>query len=81
MIHDALILGIKDYFKKNNFTKAILGLSAGIDSAVVAALAAEAIGSENVRGILMPSHYSTDHSVKDAIDLRKICIYLTRLYP
>ncbi len=71
LIHDALILGIKDYFKKNNFTKAILGLSGGIDSAVVAALAAEAIGSENVKGILMPSHYSTDHSVKDAIDLAK----------
>lgn len=71
LIHKALVLGIKDYFHKNGFTKTILGLSGGIDSAVVAALAAEAIGSENVTALLMPSHFSTDHSIQDAVDLAR----------
>lgn len=68
-IYQGLILGIKDYFTKSGFSKAILGLSGGIDSAVVCALAAEALGAENVMGVLLPSKYSTDHSVKDAEDL------------
>lgn len=68
LIHEALILGIKDFFRKNGFTKAVLGLSGGIDSALVAALATEALGKENVLGILMPSHFSTDHSVTDAVE-------------
>ncbi len=68
-IHHAIIFGIKDYFQKMNFKTAILGLSGGIDSALMAALTCEALGSENVYGILMPSKYSSDHSVKDAIDL------------
>ena len=68
-IHDALILGIKDYFEKSGFTKAILGLSGGIDSALVCALACEALGAENVMAVLMPSKYSSDHSIKDALDL------------
>lgn len=71
LIHKALVLGIKDYFQKNGFTTAVLGLSGGIDSAVVAALAAEALGAEKVRGLLMPSKFSTDHSVQDALDLVK----------
>lgn len=71
LIHKALILGIKDYFHKNGFKTAVLGLSGGIDSAVVAALAAEALGAENVRGLLMPSRFSTDHSIQDALDLVK----------
>ena len=66
LIHEALCFGIKDYFEKHNFKKAILGLSGGIDSAVVAALAAEALGADNVMGLLMPSRYSTDHSISDA---------------
>jgi NAD+ synthase (glutamine-hydrolysing) len=70
-IHAALILGIRDYFKKMGFTKAILGSSGGIDSAVVLALACEALGKENVRAILMPSQYSTSHSVSDAELLSK----------
>lgn len=70
-IYDALILGIRDYFKKMGFTKAILGSSGGIDSAVVLALACDALGSENVRAILMPSPYSTEHSVDDAVALSK----------
>lgn len=71
LIHDALVLGIRDYFTKLGFKQAILGLSGGIDSAVVAALAARALGSGNVRGILLPSKFSSDHSVKDAEQLAK----------
>ncbi|MFM8485269.1 MAG: NAD(+) synthase, partial [Bacteroidota bacterium] len=66
LIHEALITGIRGYFKKLGFSKAILGLSGGIDSAVVTALAAEALGSENVRVLLLPSQFSTGHSVDDA---------------
>lgn len=66
LIHDALVMGIRDYFQKMGFSKAILGLSGGIDSAVVFALAAEALGSENVWGILLPSGFSSDHSILDA---------------
>lgn len=68
-IHDALILGIQDYFKKSGFTKAVLGLSGGIDSALVCALACKALGPENVMAVLMPSKYSSDHSVNDALAL------------
>ncbi|PTT00863.1 NAD+ synthase [Pedobacter sp. HMWF019] len=70
-IHDALLLGIKDYFEKSGFKKAVLGLSGGIDSAIVCALACRALGAENVMAVLMPSKYSTDHSVQDALDLVK----------
>ncbi|MBC6111130.1 NAD+ synthase [Pedobacter fastidiosus] len=68
-IHDALILGIQDYFRKSGFSKAVLGLSGGIDSAVVCALACRALGAENVMAVLMPSKFSSDHSVQDALDL------------
>jgi NAD+ synthase (glutamine-hydrolysing) len=68
-IHDAIVLGIGDYFKKSGFTKAVLGLSGGIDSAVVCALACKALGAENVMAVLMPSKFSSDHSIKDALDL------------
>ena len=67
LIHDALVLGIRDFFTKQGFKKAVLGLSGGLDSALVVALAAKALGPENVLGILMPSQFSTDHSVSDAI--------------
>ncbi len=70
-IHQALILGIRDYFGKMGFTKAIVASSGGIDSAVVLALVCEALGAENVRALLMPSHYSTSHSVTDAEQLSK----------
>ena len=70
-IHQALVLGIKDYFNKMGFTKAILGSSGGIDSAITLALACEALGKANVRAILMPSPYSTEHSVNDAVELSK----------
>ena len=65
----ALVLGVKDYMQKCGFAKAVLGLSGGIDSALVAAIAATAVGPENVLGILMPSPYSSDHSVSDALEL------------
>ena len=68
-IHDSLVLGIRDYFKKLGFTKAILGLSGGIDSAVVLCLAAEALGRDNVLWLLLPSGFSTEHSLSDAIAL------------
>ena len=70
-VHDAIILGIRDYFFKMKFTKAIIGSSGGIDSAVTLALACTALGKENVRAILMPSEFSTSHSVKDAEELSK----------
>ncbi len=70
-IYEGLILGIRDYFKKSGFSKATLGLSGGIDSAIVAALAVDALGAENVMGVLLPSKYSTGHSVSDAEALVK----------
>ncbi|HET6995142.1 MAG TPA: NAD+ synthase [Chitinophagaceae bacterium] len=70
-IYHAVILGIKDYFRKMGFTKAILGSSGGIDSAVTLVLACEALGRENVTAVLMPSQYSSAHSVSDAEQLSK----------
>lgn len=69
LIHDALVMGVKNYFEKLGFTKAILGLSGGIDSAVTFVLAVKALGSKNVKAILLPSKFSSDHSLKDAINL------------
>jgi NAD+ synthase (glutamine-hydrolysing) len=71
LIHDALVMGVRDYFQKLGFSKAMLGLSGGIDSAVTLVLAARALGPENVRVLLMPSQYSSDHSVSDAEVLAK----------
>jgi NAD+ synthase (glutamine-hydrolysing) len=70
-VHSALILGIRDYFSKMGFSKAILGSSGGIDSAVTLALACEALGPENVRAVLMPSEFSSGHSVEDAVVLSR----------
>lgn len=70
-VHSALILGIRDYFSKMGFSKAILGSSGGIDSAVTLALACEALGPENVRAVLMPSEFSSGHSVEDAVALSR----------
>ena len=68
-VHHALVLGIHDYARKNRFARAVLGLSGGIDSAVVAALACEAIGPENVLAVMMPSPYSSRSSVEDSVEL------------
>lgn len=76
-IHEALVLGIYDYFHKLGFKKAIVGLSGGIDSAVTLVLLAKALGSENVRAVLMPSEFSSEHSVDDAKELVEniVCPY------
>jgi NAD+ synthase (glutamine-hydrolysing) len=65
----ALVLGLQDYFTKNGFTDAVLGLSGGIDSTMVAVLACDALGSDRVHGVSMPSRYSSDHSKSDAAEL------------
>ena len=70
-VRAALVLGIRDYFGKMGFSKAILGSSGGIDSAVTLALACEALGPEHVRAVLMPSPYSSSHSVDDAVQLSR----------
>ena len=69
LIHKALVTGIRDYFEKTNFRSCIIGLSGGIDSAICICLASEALGNKNVRALLMPSRYSSDHSVYDAVAL------------
>jgi NAD+ synthase (glutamine-hydrolysing) len=69
LIYKALVTGIRDYFGKMNFKRAILGLSGGIDSAVCLSLAAVALGKKNVKALLMPSRYSSEHSVTDAVKL------------
>ena len=68
-IHDALVLGIRDYAQKNGFKRAVIGLSGGIDSAIVAVLACQALGPENVLSVMMPSPYSSRSSVEDSIEL------------
>ena len=68
-IHDALVLGIRDYARKNRFTRVVIGLSGGIDSAVVATLACEAVGAENVLSVMMPSPFSSRSSVDDSVEL------------
>lgn len=81
-LYQALVLGVRDYFHKSGFSKACLGLSGGIDSALVACIAAEALGPQNVLGIAMPSRYSSSESMEDArklahtlgIELREISI-------
>jgi len=66
LIYDAIKLGLSDYFQKSGFTKAILGLSGGIDSAVVTAIVADALGKDNVIPVMLPSRFSSDHSVSDS---------------
>lgn len=70
-IYEALKLGIKDFFHRNGFRKALIGLSGGIDSALVTILAADALGHENVHVLLLPSQYSSEHSITDSIELCK----------
>ncbi|MEG0519506.1 MAG: NAD+ synthase, partial [Bacteroidales bacterium] len=68
-VYDTLVNGLRSFFAKANTNKAVLGLSGGIDSAVVAALATATLGKENVHGLMMPSEFSTLHSIQDAVDL------------
>jgi NAD+ synthase (glutamine-hydrolysing) len=69
VIREALVMGIRDYFQKSGFKKAILGLSGGIDSALVNALAVEALGAKNVLSVLLPSKFSSKGSIEDSVDL------------
>ncbi len=80
-IRQALVLGIKDYAAKNRFTKAVLGLSGGIDSALVATLACEALGAENILSVMMPSPFSSEGSIKHSEVLAKNLGMPTRLEP
>ncbi len=68
-LHDALVMGLRDYLRKCGFKSVVLGLSGGIDSSVVAALAVAALGAENVHGVALPSRYSSEHSIEDARQL------------
>ncbi len=80
-IRRALVLGIRDYAAKNRFTKAVLGLSGGIDSALVAALACEALGAENILSVMMPSPFSSEGSIKHSEKLAQALGMPTRLEP
>jgi NAD+ synthase (glutamine-hydrolysing) len=68
-VYQALVVGLRDYVLKNNLESVVLGLSGGIDSALVATIAVDALGANNVYGVAMPSQYSSDHSISDAKDL------------
>ncbi|MBS3027871.1 MAG: NAD+ synthase [Dolichospermum sp. DET50] len=80
-IWNALVLGVKDYVGKCRFSKVLLGLSGGVDSALVAAIAAAALGKENVIGVLMPSPYSSEHSISDALALADNLDIQTQMLP
>ena len=77
----ALVLGVRDYARKCKFSKAVIGLSGGVDSALVSAIAAAALGPANVLGVLMPSPYSSSHSIHDALDLAANLGILTQTLP
>lgn len=81
LIHQALVLGIRDYFGKLGFKKAVLGLSGGLDSALTATLACEALGPENILGLIMPSTFSSEHSRTDALQLAENLGMKTELIP
>src|SRR4051794_38197320 len=80
-IWNALVLGVRDYARKTRFKKVLLGLSGGIDSALTAAIAADAMGPENVLGVMMPSKYSSQGSIDDSIALAKNIGIETMLLP
>ena len=70
-VFSALVLGTRDYIYKNGFSKVVLGLSGGIDSALTAVIATKALGQENVVGVLMPPPYSSEGSIRDSLHLAK----------
>jgi len=69
--YKALVVGLRDYINKNGFKKVVIGLSGGIDSSLTACIAVDALGKENVKGILMPSQYTSKESIEDALELAK----------
>ena len=80
-IWNALVLGVRDYARKTRFRKVLLGLSGGIDSALTAAIAADAMGPENVLGVMMPSRYSSQGSVDDSVELARNLGIQTMMLP
>lgn len=80
-VYEALVLGTRDYVRKNGFTDVLIGLSGGVDSALVAAIAVDAIGADHVVGVLMPSRYSSDHSITDAEALAANLGIVTHVVP
>ena len=80
-IWNALVLGVRDYARKTRFRQVLLGLSGGIDSALTAAIAADALGPENVLGVMMPSRYSSQGSVDDSVELARNLGIQTMLLP
>jgi len=80
-IWNAITLALRDYICKNNFKSVVLGLSGGIDSAVSAAVAVDALGAENVFGVLLPSHYSSEGSITDALETAKLLNIKTKTIP
>jgi NAD+ synthase (glutamine-hydrolysing) len=68
-VYEALVLGTRDYVRKNGFSNVHIGLSGGVDSAIVAMIAVDALGAEHVTGVLMPSRFSSDHSITDAAEI------------
>src|SRR5207237_8747756 len=68
-VYEALVVGTRDYVRKNGFTDVVIGLSGGVDSSLVAVIAVDALGAEHVHGVLMPSRYSSEGSRDDARDL------------
>jgi len=80
-VWSALVLGVRDYARKCGFSKAVIGLSGGIDSALVAAIATEALGKDRVLGVMMPSPYSSDHSISDAQQLAQNLGIATEIIP
>jgi len=80
-IWSALVLGVQDYTRKCGFSKVVIGLSGGIDSSLVAAIAVAALGKENVLGVLMPSPYSSEHSIQDALELAKNLGFHSHILP
>jgi len=80
-IWQALVMGVQDYLQKCRFSKVVLGLSGGVDSALVATIATAALGAENVFGVLMPSPYSSQHSIKDALALAENLGIKTQILP
>jgi NAD+ synthase/NAD+ synthase (glutamine-hydrolysing) len=80
-IWQALVMGVRDYLQKCRFSKVVLGLSGGVDSALVATIATAALGAENVFGVLMPSPYSSQHSIGDALALAENLGIKTQILP
>jgi len=79
-VYQALVMGTRDYLRKNGFRTAVIALSGGVDSSLVAAIAVDAVGARAVRGFTMPSRYSSGHSIADAKSSRRASISRSRRF-